>query len=72
MAEFKICITEVLRKTFTIEADSLEDAKSLVEENYRKAGTDELFEDYILDSSDLVITNVEEYEENSKDDHYGI
>lgn len=72
MAEFKISITEVLRKTFTIEADSLEDAKSLVEENYRKAATDILFDDYILDGSDLIITNIEEYEENSKNDHYGI
>jgi hypothetical protein len=66
MPEFKISITEILKKSFTIKADSLEDALNIAEEKYSK-GEDE----FVLDYNDLITSNIEEVDIN-KGDHYGI
>lgn len=50
MKTYKVTITEVLRRTIEVEAETSDDAIDMVEEGYRA-------EEYVLDYSDFV--NVE-------------
>jgi len=54
MAFYEVVITEVLEKTVDVEADSLEMAEAIAEENWKNAGKDGKYEEYILTSDDFV------------------
>ena len=56
MKEYKVKITEVLEKTFTINAKSAKEALQIVDNNYRAAK-----DGYVLSSDDISDSSMEIY-----------